>query len=54
MYIFPFRGVQCGGQVDEIELGPNGAKYDRELLLTYKHNTEIVTGKKYKGLRWLR
>ena len=47
MYIFPFRGIRCGGQVDEIELGPNGAKYDRELLLTYKENTEIVTGKKY-------
>ena len=54
MYIFPFRGIRCGDQVDEIELGPNGAKYDRELLLTYKHNTEIVTGKKYQGLRWLR
>lgn len=54
MYIYPVRGVRAGGQVESLELGMHGAKYDREILLAAKEDKAIVTTNKYNAMGCLR
>ena len=54
MYVYPVRGVRAGAQVDSIELGMHGVKYDREILLAAKEDKSIVTTNKYHVMGCLR
>ena len=38
MYVYPIRGVRAGAEVDSLELGMHGVKYDREILLAAKED----------------
>ena len=54
MYVYPIRGIRAGAQVDYLELGIHGVKYDREILLAAKSDQEIVTTNKYHTMGCLR
>ena len=54
MYIYPVRGVRAGAEVDSLELGMHGAKYDIEILLAAKDDKAIVTTNKYHVMGCLR
>ena len=54
MYVYPIRGVRAGGQVEYIELGMHGVKYDREILLAAKEDKAIITTNKYHAMGCLR
>jgi len=54
MYIYPVRGVRAGAEVESLELGMHGAKYDREILLAAKDDKAIVTTNKYHVMGCLR
>ena len=54
MYVYPIRGVRAGAQVDSLQLGMHGVKYDREILLAAKDDQAIVTTNKYHTMGCLR
>ena len=42
MYLYPVRGIPSGCEVDYIDLGRYGAKYDREIVLADKNDKSVV------------
>ena len=54
MYIYPVRGIRAPTEVDYIDLGMHGAKYDREILLAQKEDKAIVTSNKHHVMCCLR
>ena len=54
MYVYPVRGIRAAAQVDYLDLGMHGVKYDREILLAAKLDKAIVTTNKYNMMGCLR
>ena len=53
MYVYPIRGVRAT-QVDYIELGPYGIKYDREIILASRDEHVYITMFRYLPMSCLR
>ena len=43
MWIYPIRGVRAKSQVDSIELGEYGVRYDREILLATRKDLAVMS-----------
>ena len=53
MYVYPVRGIRAGCQVDSLEVGRYGVKYDREIVLVDQKDKKIVTVEVYTPMACL-
>lgn len=54
MYVYPIRGIRVGSQVDSLELGAHGAKYDREIVLRCEETHHVLRSDTHLPMSCLR